>query len=99
MEGCEETKADWEKGWAWARYDPDKTNPEELVKAINEKTVFEAEFHKKTENKEKSRRGRSVIPNGLALLNRPGRHRPGFDCSRARQGSPGERRFASIGPS
>lgn len=53
MEGCEEAKADWEKGWAWARYDPDKTNPEELVKAINEKTVFEAEFHKKTENKEK----------------------------------------------
>ena len=53
MEGCEEAKADWEKGWAWAKYDPDKTNPEELVRAINENTAFEAELHKKTENREK----------------------------------------------
>ncbi len=52
VEGCEEAKADWEKGWAWAKYDPDKTNPEELVKAINENTAFEASLPKKTENEE-----------------------------------------------
>ena len=50
MEGCEEAKADWEKGWAWAKYDPDKTNPEELVKAINDNTAFEASLPEKTEN-------------------------------------------------
>ena len=30
------------KGLAWAKYDPDKTSPEELVKAVNENTAFEA---------------------------------------------------------
>ncbi len=50
VEGCEQAKADWEKGWAWAKYDPEKTNPEELVKAINENTGFEAKLPKKTEN-------------------------------------------------
>ena len=44
VEGCKEAKADWEKNWAWARYDPEKTTPEELVKAINEGTRFEAEL-------------------------------------------------------
>ncbi len=50
MEGCEEAKADWEKGWAWAKYDPDKTSPEKLVKAINENTAFEASLPEKSEN-------------------------------------------------
>ncbi len=53
MEGCQEAKADWEKGWAWAKYDPDKTNPEELVKAINDNTAFEASLPEKTENQDK----------------------------------------------
>ena len=53
MEGCEEAKADWEKGWAWAKYDPDKTNPEELVRAINDNTAFEAKLPEKSENKDK----------------------------------------------
>lgn len=52
MEGCEEAKADWEKGSAWAKYDPDETDPEELVKAINESTPFEAKLPKKTENEQ-----------------------------------------------
>ena len=50
MEGCEEAKADWEKGWAWAKYDPTKTNPEKLANAINENTAFEASLPEKTEN-------------------------------------------------
>ena len=54
VQGCEEAKADWEKGWAWAKYDPEKTHPEELVKAINENTAFEAELSKKTEKRKKS---------------------------------------------
>jgi hypothetical protein len=53
VEGCEEAKADWEKGWAWAKYDPDKTNPEALVKAINENTPFEAKLPEKKKMKEK----------------------------------------------
>ena len=55
VEGCEEAKADWEKGWAWARYDPSKTSPEELVEAVNENTAFEAELPKKDEKREKGR--------------------------------------------
>ena len=50
VDGCEEAKADWEKGRAWAKYDPDKTNPQELVKAINENTAFEASLPEQTEN-------------------------------------------------
>ena len=42
VEGCEDAKADWKKGWAWAKYDPGKTNPDELVKAVNDNTAFEA---------------------------------------------------------
>jgi len=53
VEGCEDAKADWEKGWAWAQYDPEKTNPEELVKAINENTGFEAKLPEKSKKKEK----------------------------------------------
>jgi len=53
VEGCEDAKADWEKGWAWAKYDPEKTNPEELVKAINENTAFEAKLPEKSRKKEK----------------------------------------------
>lgn len=47
VDGCEEAKADWEKGWAWAKYDPARTSPEELVKAINENTPFEASVPEK----------------------------------------------------
>jgi hypothetical protein len=53
VEGCEDAKADWEKGWAWAQYDPEKTNPEDLVKAINENTAFEAKLPEKSKKKEK----------------------------------------------
>jgi len=53
VEGCVEAKVDWEKGWAWAKYDPDKTNPEELVQAINENTAFEAKLPENAKNKEK----------------------------------------------
>ncbi len=52
VEGCKEAKADWEKNWAWAEYDPEKTTPEELVKAINENTRFKAELPEKTSEKE-----------------------------------------------
>lgn len=45
-----EAKADWEKDWAWARYDPAKTSPEKLVEAINEDTAFEARLPEKSEN-------------------------------------------------
>lgn len=48
VEGCEEAKADWETGWAWAKYDPDRTDPEELVQAINENTPFHASLPEKT---------------------------------------------------
>jgi len=51
VEGCKEAKADWEKNWAWAEYDPEKTTPEELVKAINENTRFEAELSEKPSEK------------------------------------------------
>jgi copper chaperone CopZ len=51
VEGCEEAKADWEKGWAWAKYDPKKTSPEKLVEAINKKTAFQAALPKTTEKK------------------------------------------------
>ena len=54
MEGCEEAKADWQKGWAWAKYDPGKTSPEELVKAINDNTAFEASLPKKSESEEEN---------------------------------------------
>ncbi len=52
VEGCKEAKADWEKNWAWAKYDPEKTTPEELVKAINQNTRFKAELPEKTSEKE-----------------------------------------------
>jgi len=48
VEGCEDAKVDWEKGRAWASYDPDKTNPQELVQAINENTAFEAKLPEKS---------------------------------------------------
>ena len=48
VEGCEDAKADWEKGWAWAKYDPSRTNPKELVNAVNENTAFEASLREKT---------------------------------------------------
>lgn len=51
VEGCEEAKADWEKGWAWAKYDPAKTNPEALAKAINDDTAFEARVPEKEKTK------------------------------------------------
>ena len=51
-----EAKVDWEKGWAWAKYDPDKTNPEELVQAINENTAFEAKLPENAKNKERTTR-------------------------------------------
>lgn len=47
VEGCEDANADWEKGWAWAKYDPAQTNPAELVNAINENTAFEASLAEK----------------------------------------------------
>ena len=55
VEGCEEAKADWEKGWAWARYDPSKTSPEKLVEAVNENTAFEAELRKKEKKRGKGK--------------------------------------------
>ena len=62
VEGCEEAKADWEKGWAWAKYDPSKTNPEELVKAINENTAFEASLPEKEEDaKEPSKKKKTSL--------------------------------------
>lgn len=42
VEGCTDAKADWEEGWAWAKYDPERTNPEELIEAVNETTPFQA---------------------------------------------------------
>lgn len=61
VEGCEEAKADWEKGWAWAKYDPDKTNPEALVKAINENTAFEAKLPEKEKKKDSSSEQRELL--------------------------------------
>jgi hypothetical protein len=57
VEGCEDAKADWKKGWAWAKYDPEKTSPEELVKAFNENTVFQAKLPEKSKKKEKNDSG------------------------------------------
>lgn len=59
VEGCEEAKADWEKGWAWAKYDPSKTSPEKLVEAVNENTAFEAKLPEKDKKKEKEE-GREI---------------------------------------
>ena len=42
VEGVKEAKADYEKGLAWAKYDPAKTSPEKLVEAINKSTPFRA---------------------------------------------------------
>ena len=67
VEGCQEAKADWEKRWAWAKYDPHKTNPEELVKAINDNTAFEAKLPEKSELQKKGvKRGQApFIPNRM----------------------------------
>ena len=51
VEGCVEAKADWEKGWAWAKYDPARTNPEALAKAINDDTAFEARVPERDKRK------------------------------------------------
>lgn len=59
VEGCEEAKAEWDKGWVWAKYDPDKTSPEELVQAINDNTPFEAKLPEKTKNEKKDDSGLS----------------------------------------
>lgn len=53
VEGVSEAKADWEKGWAWARYDPSKTSPEKLVEAVNENTAFEAKLPEKDDKKKR----------------------------------------------
>ena len=42
VEGVKEAKADYQKGAAWAKYDPSKTSPEKLVDAINKSTPFRA---------------------------------------------------------
>jgi hypothetical protein len=56
VEGCKEAKADWEKNWAWAKYDPKRTTPEELVNAINENTRFQAELPQETSEKEETKK-------------------------------------------
>jgi copper chaperone CopZ len=43
----EEAKADFAEGLAWAKYDPEKTSPEEIVEAVNENTAFEAKLPEK----------------------------------------------------
>lgn len=53
VEGVAEAKADFAKGWAWAKYDPNKTSPEKLVEAINENTAFEAKLPEKPRRKSK----------------------------------------------
>ncbi|MBI4474928.1 MAG: hypothetical protein HY646_19830 [Acidobacteria bacterium] len=40
--GVIEAKADHERKWAWAKYDPAKTTPDKLVEAINKNTNFKA---------------------------------------------------------
>jgi copper chaperone CopZ len=42
VEGLTEVVVDWERGRVRATYDPEKTGPEALVEAVNEKTSFEA---------------------------------------------------------
>ena len=43
IDGVKDAKADYEKAWAWAKYDPSKTSPEKLAEAINNTTRFSAE--------------------------------------------------------
>jgi len=43
IDGVKDAKADYEKAWAWAKYDPSKTAPEKLAEAINKNTQFSAE--------------------------------------------------------
>lgn len=47
VDGVREAKADYEKGWAWAKYDAAKTTPDRLVEAIKKHTPFEASLKTK----------------------------------------------------
>ena len=42
VDGVEEAKADHSKGRAWAKYDPSKVTPDQLIEAVNTKTAFRA---------------------------------------------------------
>ena len=53
VEGVEDAKADFEKNWAWAKYEPEKTSPQTLVEAVNENTAFEAKLPDKKEKDDK----------------------------------------------
>ena len=46
VDGVKEAKADYQKNWAWARYDPSKVTPEKLVDAIYTSTRFKAKLPK-----------------------------------------------------
>lgn len=50
VDGVKEAKADYKKDWAWARYDPAKVTPEQLVEAINKNTSFKASLPAKTKD-------------------------------------------------
>jgi hypothetical protein len=54
VDGVQEAKADFRKDWAWAKYDPGKTSPEKLVKAINDNTSFKAKLPEKTKKEPRS---------------------------------------------
>lgn len=56
VEGVKEAKADFQKDWAWAKYDPAKVTPEKLVETINKSTSFKAKLPEK--KKEKKPEGR-----------------------------------------
>lgn len=55
LDGVKEAKADHQKNWAWAKYDPGKVSPEKLVDAINQNTSFKAKLPpEKQEKKDRS---------------------------------------------
>jgi copper chaperone CopZ len=47
VEGVQEAGADFEKSTAWAKYDPAKTSPQNLVEAVNKNTRFKASLPRK----------------------------------------------------
>jgi copper chaperone CopZ len=51
VDGVKEAKADYQRDWAWAKYDPAKVTPEKLVEAINKNTNFKASLPEKQKDK------------------------------------------------
>lgn len=61
VDGVKEAKAEFEKNWAWVKYDPEKTTPKKLVEAVNDETPFEAKLPEKPQERSETALSEVII--------------------------------------